>query len=64
MLRLVVAGKTNPYFPRTPLGAVIVKVDEPARNTLEAGVADGWRPFVADGALMLHLPGLVATGQR
>jgi ubiquinone/menaquinone biosynthesis C-methylase UbiE len=52
------------YVHSTPMGAVIANVDQAARDKLETDVVDGWQPFVADGALVLHLPMLVATGQR
>ena len=52
------------YVHSTPFGAIIANVDQATRDELEADVEDGWQPFVADGALMLHLPVLMATGQR
>jgi ubiquinone/menaquinone biosynthesis C-methylase UbiE len=52
------------YVHSTPLGAVIANVDEAARDKLQADIEDRWQPFVAEGALVLQLPVLVATGQR
>jgi ubiquinone/menaquinone biosynthesis C-methylase UbiE len=52
------------YLHSTPLAGALAKVNEERRRSLERDVVEKWREFVEDGALMLEVRILVATGRK
>lgn len=52
------------YVHSTPLAGVVARVDGERLDALERDVAAAWQEFVEDGALMLRLRMVTATGRK
>lgn len=52
------------YIHSTPLASAVAQVDDERRGALEREVVARWQEFVKDGALMLEVRVVVATGRR
>lgn len=52
------------YVHSTPLASAVAQVDDERRGALERDVVARWQEFVKDGALMLEVRVVVATGRR
>jgi ubiquinone/menaquinone biosynthesis C-methylase UbiE len=52
------------YVHSTPLAGAVAQMDDKSRSALERDVVAGWQAFVEDGAFVLHLDVVVATGRK
>ena len=52
------------YVHSTPLAGPAAGLDDERRSALEREVIAGWRPFIEDDALVLHVPVTLATARK
>ncbi len=52
------------YINLTPMAPFVANAPEPARDAMEAQVADTWAPYVRDGRTPIDQPMVLATGVR
>lgn len=52
------------YINLTPMGPFVANAPEPAKDAMEAQVAETWAPYVRDGRTPIDQPMVLATGVR